>query len=133
MLRVFPHSKASMRVFLLLFVAALAFLAASYGLRFGLMENDRWVGLCSGDAQVLACQARHGLGLLIHFGVLAWSGLAAALLALLLPGRSGVLLAGLAGALAIASLVLYSASLGAIALVLAVLRLARLLPQRVEA
>lgn len=119
-----------MRVLLLLSAVLLTSLAASYGLRYGLMENDRWVGLCSGDAQALVCQARHGLGLLVHFGVLAWSALAAALLALLLPGRSGALLAGLAGVLAIASLVLYSATLGAIALVLAALRLSRLLPRR---
>lgn len=119
-----------MRLLVLLLVILLAALAAGFGLRYGLMENDRWVGLCGGDATLLACQARHGLGLLIHFGVLAWASLISALLAVLLPGRSGALLAGLAAPLAIVALVLYTASVGAIALVLALLRLARLLPQR---
>jgi hypothetical protein len=119
-----------MRVLLLLCVALLAALAASYGVRYGLMEDDRWVGLCAGEAQALACQARHGLGLLVYHGVLAWTSIISALLAVLLPGRSGVVLALLAAVLGIAALVLYTASVGAMALVLGLLRLARLLPQR---
>lgn len=119
-----------MRVFLLLLVALLSCLGASYGLRYGLMEAGRWVELCSTDAQAWQCQARDGLGLLIHFGVLGGAALGAALLAWLLPGRSGLVLAMLGLLLAIPALVLYTASLAAFALTLAALRLARMLPLR---
>lgn len=119
-----------MRILLILAAALLASLAASYGLRYGLMEEQRWVGLCSDDARLLACEVRHGLGLLIHYGVLPWTALGLALLANVMRGGAGAVLATLAASLAIASLVLYSAGLGAFGCVLAALRLARLLPQR---
>ncbi|TBW10429.1 hypothetical protein E0E50_10145 [Azotobacter chroococcum subsp. isscasi] len=100
-------------------------LAASYGLRFGFMEDGQWVGLCAEQAQRWECQLRAGLGLMIHFRLLAWCALAAALAGFLLSGRAGwgLALAGLG--LGIPALVLYTASLAVFAVVIAGLRLVR--------
>ncbi|MCY1287247.1 hypothetical protein D9M70_362350 [compost metagenome] len=89
------------------------------------MEDGRWVGLCADGAQRWECQLRSGLGLLIHFRVIAWGALLAALLAFFVPGRAGWGLAVLALFLALPALVLYSASLAVFALVLAALRAVR--------
>lgn len=103
-------------------------LAASYGVRFALMEDSQWVGLCVDEAARWECQARAGLGWLIHFRVIAWSALAVALLAFVMPARSGRVLAVLALLLGLPALVLYSASLAVFAVVLAGLRLVRKAP-----
>ncbi|HLD69026.1 MAG TPA: hypothetical protein VJA19_23680 [Pseudomonas sp.] len=110
---------------LLLLVLLPLWLAASYGLRYGLMEDSQWVAACVGDAARWECQLRSGLGLLIHFRILAWAGLIAAGVAFWLPGRAGWGLAVLALAFTVPAVVLYSASLGVFALVIAALRLVR--------
>ncbi|MDG1582292.1 hypothetical protein [Pseudomonas sp. GOM6] len=109
----------------LLFVLLSSWLAASYGVRFALMEDTRWVGLCLEDAARWECQARAGLGYLIHFRLIAWAALVAAVIAFFIPGYSGRALAVLALLLGLPALVLYSASLAVFALVLAGLRLVR--------
>ncbi|MBF7731454.1 hypothetical protein [Pseudomonas sp. N040] len=103
-------------------------LAASYGLRFGLMEDGRWVGLCGEQAARWECQLRSGLGLLIHFRVIAGLALGLSLLAFCVPRRNGWRLAVLALMCAIPALILYSASLAVFAVVLAGLRLVRNAP-----
>ncbi|MNF14736.1 hypothetical protein D3C80_2170580 [compost metagenome] len=65
------------------------------------------------------------LGLGIHFQVMAWAGLALALLAQVLGGRSGWWLAVWALVFGIPALVLYTASIAVFAVVLAGLRLVR--------
>ncbi|MFK8328890.1 hypothetical protein M2D63_002555 [Pseudomonas sp. BJa5] len=100
-------------------------LAASYGVRYELMEDAQWVGVCAEQAQLWQCQARSVMGLLIHFRVIAWTALALALLALLLPARAGWRTAVLALVCGIPALVLYSASIAVFAVVLAGLRLVR--------
>ncbi|MNH04811.1 hypothetical protein D3C76_897790 [compost metagenome] len=110
-------------VALLLFLPL--WLAASYGVRYGLMEDAQWVGLCTAPAAYWQCQVRSLLGLAIHFKVMAWAGLALALLAQVVAGRGGRWLALLALVLAIPALVLYTASLAVFAVVLAGLRLVR--------
>ncbi|HDS1748056.1 MULTISPECIES: hypothetical protein [Pseudomonas] len=108
---------------LLLFLAL--WLAASYGVRYGLMEDAQWVGLCAVPGEHWQCQVRSMLGLGIHFQVMAWAGLALALLAQVLGGRSGWWLAVLALVFGIPALVLYTASIAVFAVVLAGLRLVR--------
>lgn len=108
----------------LLVVLAL-WLAAAYGLRFALMEDSQWVGICVDQAQRWECQVRNGLGLLIHFRIIAWAGLGGALLAFFVPGRAGWWLAVAALVFALPALVLYSASLAVFAVVIAALRLVR--------
>ena len=110
---------------LLLFLVLPLWLAASYGVRFVLMEDSQWVGLCVEQATRWECQVRAGLGYLIHFRVIAWAALVLALLGFVAPGRAGRVLAGLALLCGIPALVLYSASLAVFALVLAGLRLVR--------
>lgn len=110
-------------VALLLFLPL--WLAASYGVRYGLMEDARWVGLCSVPGEVWQCQARSLLGLGIHFQVIAWGALGLALLCQLVPGRGGWRLAVLALLFGIPALVLYTASIAVFAVVLAGLRLVR--------
>src|SRR6218665_3483677 len=73
-------------VLLLLLVVPL-WLAASYGVRFALMEDGQWVGACVEQAARWECQARAGLGWLIHFRVIAGAALGVAVLAFFLPGR----------------------------------------------
>ena len=117
----------SRRTIVLLLLIAVVF-AASYGLRFGLMEDGRWVGICVEQTARWECQVRSVLGLVIHFRVIAWTALLLSVLAFFPPGRSGWLLAALALLCAIPALILYSASLAAFALVLAGLRLVRKQP-----
>ncbi|MDH0305080.1 MULTISPECIES: hypothetical protein [unclassified Pseudomonas] len=100
-------------------------LAASYGVRYGLMEAPQWVGLCSVPGGTWQCQARSLLGLGIHFQVIAWGALALALVCQLVPARGGWWLAVLALVLGIPALVLYTASIAVFAVVLAGLRLVR--------
>ncbi|WP_137818465.1 hypothetical protein [Pseudomonas sp. 2FG] len=108
-----------------LLIALPLWLAASYGLRFALMEDGQWVGLCVDEAQRWECQVRSGLGLLIHFRVIAWAALSGAVVAFFVPGRLGRGLAVLALLFALPALVLYSASLAVFAVVIAALRLVR--------
>ncbi|MBU1329072.1 MAG: hypothetical protein KJ884_05245 [Gammaproteobacteria bacterium] len=110
---------------ILLSVAVALCLAASYGLRYGLMEEDRWVGLCVTDPSTLACQVRATFGWLIHLRVLAWTALVLAVLAFVLPGRFGRALAVPALLVSLPAMVLYTASMAVFAVVLALLRLVR--------
>ena len=114
--------------FLLLFLAL--WLAASYGVRYGLMEDTQWVGLCTVPDEYWQCQVRSLLGLGIHFQVLAWAGLGLALLAQVVSGRGGWWLALLALVFGVPALILYTASIAVFAVVLAGLRLVRQ-PRRV--
>ncbi len=100
-------------------------LAASYGVRYGLMEDGQWVGLCTAPAAYWQCEVRSLLGLGIHHQVLAWGGLGLALLAQVVGGRRGWWLALLGLVFAVPALVLYTASIATFALVLAGLRLVR--------
>lgn len=100
-------------------------LAASYGVRYGLMEDGQWVGLCTVPTAYWQCEVRSLLGLGIHHQVLAWGGLGLALLAQLVAARVGWWLAVLALVFAVPALVLYTASIAVFALVLAGLRLVR--------
>jgi len=111
-------------LFVLLACLAL-WLAASYGVRYGLMEDARWVGLCSVPGQVWQCQVRSLLGLGIHFQVIAWAALGLALVAQLVPRRAGWWLAVLGLVFGLPALVLYTASIAVFAVVLAGLRLVR--------
>jgi glucan phosphoethanolaminetransferase (alkaline phosphatase superfamily) len=110
-------------VWLVLFLGV--WLAASYGVRYGLMEDGQWVGLCTAPAAYWQCEVRSLLGLGIHYQVLAWGGLAVALLAQVVAGRGGWWLAVLVLVFAVPALVLYTASIAVFALVLAGLRLVR--------
>ncbi|WP_248919112.1 hypothetical protein [Pseudomonas entomophila] len=110
-------------VALMLFLAL--WLAASYGVRYELMEDARWVGLCTVPAEYWQCQVRSWLGLAIHFQVIAWAGLAVALVAQVLPARLGWWLAVLALVFGVPALVLYTASIAVFTVVLAGLRLVR--------
>ncbi|WP_426150089.1 hypothetical protein [Pseudomonas sp. DC3000-4b1] len=98
---------------------------AAYAVRYGLMEHTAWIGRCAADPDAWACQARAGLGLMIHWGVLPWAGLLLAGLGWALDGRRGRWSAALGLASAIPGLVLYTASLAAVAVVLAGLRIVR--------
>lgn len=109
----------------LLLLCIALWLAASYGLRYGLMEDGQWVGLCTVPAAYWQCEARSVLGLAIHHQLMAWSGLGLALLAQVVGGRAGWWLAVLALVFAVPALVLYTASIAVFALVLAGLRLVR--------
>ncbi|HEX8596594.1 MAG TPA: hypothetical protein VF682_25430 [Pseudomonas sp.] len=100
-------------------------LAASYGVRYLLMEDAQWVGICASEAVQWECRVRSGLGWMIHFGVIAWSALAVALVAFCVRGVAGWRLAVLALLPGITALVLYSASIGVFAVVIAGLRLVR--------
>lgn len=108
-----------------LLIGAVLCVALSLVLRYQLMENDRWVGLCVAEPERLGCQLRALLGWLIHFRVLAWAALLCAVLALALPGVWGKRLAVPALLLGLPALVLYSASLAVLAVVLALLRWVR--------
>ncbi|TDV34967.1 MULTISPECIES: hypothetical protein [Pseudomonas] len=100
-------------------------LAASYGARYGFMEDGKWVGICVDEASRWECQLRSNLGLMIHFKVLGWTALGAALIGFVLPGRAGWWLAVLALAVGVPALALYNTTFAVFALVIAGLRLVR--------
>ncbi|MEB0078111.1 hypothetical protein QN386_04180 [Pseudomonas sp. CCI3.2] len=99
--------------------------AASYGVRFSLMEDARWVGICANEALDWQCQARSSIGLMIHFGTMGWATLIVSIIAFCVPGRAGWALAVLAMLCGIPALVLYSAGLAVFGVVIAGLRLVR--------
>nr|WP_296262028.1 MULTISPECIES: hypothetical protein [unclassified Pseudomonas] len=114
------------RLSLLLLIGALAlWLVLGYGLRYGLMEDVKWVGACAEDALRWQCVVRSNLGLLIYLGVFGWSALIVSLIAFFIPRKVGQVLAVLGLLLGILALVLYSASLAVFAVVIAGVRLVR--------
>ncbi len=110
---------------ILLFIVLALWLIASYGVRYGLMEDGQWVGICVDEALRWECQARSSLGWLIHFRVLGWTAVGVAVLGFLLPGRAGRVLAVLALLIGFPALALYNTSLAVFAVVLGGLRLVR--------
>jgi len=121
-----PESPMPRRLpLVLLFILLLLWLAASYGVRYALMEDAQWVGVCSGEVLRWECQVRSSLGYLIYFGIIGWTALAVSLVAFCVPGRVGRVLAVLALLCGIPALVLYSASMAVFAVVIAGLRLVR--------
>ncbi|MBF6033856.1 hypothetical protein H8F23_11385 [Pseudomonas sp. P155] len=110
---------------ILLLVLLPLWLAASYGARYGFMEDGKWVGICVDEASRWECQVRSNLGLMIHFKVLGWTALGAALIGFVLPGRAGWWLAVLALVFGAPALALYNTTLAVFALVIAGLRLVR--------
>ena len=110
---------------ILLLVLLPLWLAASYGARYGFMEDGQWVGICADEASRWECQLRSNLGLLIHFRVLAWVALVLSILGFFVRGRVGSALALLALLFGLPALALYNASLAVFAVVIAGLRLVR--------
>jgi len=108
-----------------LLVCLALWLAASYGLRYGLMEDVQWVGACSDETFRWQCAVRSNLGLLIHFCVFGWGALITSVIAFFVPSRIGRVLAVIGLLLGMLALVLYTASLAVFAVVIAGLRLVR--------
>lgn len=115
----------SRRLPVILLLVLACWLAASYGLRYGLMEDGRWVGLCADEAALWECGVRSQLGWAIHFGVFGKLALGLSLLAFFVPRQAGWWLAALAMLVTLPALVLYNAGLAVFAVVLAGLRLVR--------
>ncbi|MCW2098947.1 UNVERIFIED_ORG: hypothetical protein EDF86_2339 [Pseudomonas psychrophila] len=115
---------------ILLLIVLPLWLAASYGLRYGLMEDPQWVGTCVAGAGRWECQLRSNLGWLIHFRALGWAALVTSVVAFFVRGRVGCVLAVLALLFGLPALALYNASLAVFAVVIAGLRLVRAKPQK---
>ena len=98
---------------------------AANAARYGFMEDGQWVGICVDEASRWECVVRSNLGLMIHFKVLGWAALGAALLAFVVPGRAGWWLAVLALVFGLPALALYNTTLAVFAVVIAGLRLVR--------
>jgi len=103
-------------------LAVAAWVAVAYGVRYGLMEHTGWVGACAADPERLACQARAGMGLMIHWNVLPLAGLILALGGWLLQGTRGQLMGVMGLVFALPGLVLYTTSLAGVVVMLAALR-----------
>jgi hypothetical protein len=104
----------------------LGWAGACYALRFQLMEDSRWVELCDGANTAALCQLRAGLGLTIHWQLLAWAALATALPAFFISSRTGRRLAWFSFLFALPALALYTVTLAVFALLIAALRIVRL-------
>lgn len=100
-------------------------LAACYWLRFALMENPAWIGICETEATALACGVRAKVGLVIHWQLLPLLALGLAVPGFFLTGRNGRWLAWAALLFAAPALALYTVTLAVFALLLAGLRLVR--------
>ena len=110
---------------ILLLIALPLWLAASYGARYGFMEDGQWVGICVDEASRWECQLRSNLGLMIHFKVLGWAALVTSVLAFFVPGRVGWGLAVLGMLFGLPALALYNTTFAVFAVVIAGLRLVR--------
>jgi hypothetical protein len=100
-------------------------MAASYGVRFYLMENVDWLEICDRTPARIECGLRSGLGLTIHFGILSWGAIALAIPAFFIKGNAGRALAWIALLFAVPALALYTVTMAAFALLLCALRLIR--------
>lgn len=100
-------------------------LGLSYWFRFYLMENLRWVEICGGVNTNPACALRAGMGMTIHFHVLAWAALITAVPAFFISGKLGRTLAWIGLVFALPALALYTVTLAVFALLIAGLRLVR--------
>jgi hypothetical protein len=107
-------------------VLAAIWLALSYVLRYQLMEDSRWLDICSGGTGNGWCEVRATLGLTIHWKVLAYLALLAALPAFFMKGRSGRQLAWASLVFALPALALYTVTLAVFAVLLAALRIVRI-------
>jgi len=110
---------------ILLLIALPLWLAASYGARYGFMEDGQWVGICADEASRWECQLRSNLGLMIHFKVLGWAALITSVLAFFVPGGGGGGLAVLGMVFGLPALALYNTTFAVFAVVIAGLRLVR--------
>ncbi|PMV20492.1 MULTISPECIES: hypothetical protein [unclassified Pseudomonas] len=110
---------------ILLLIALPLWLAASYGARYGFMEDGQWVGICVDEASRWECQLRSNLGLMIHFKVLGWTALITSVLAFFVPGRVGWGVAVLGMTFGLPALALYNTTFAVFAVVIAGLRLVR--------
>ncbi|MCX4216945.1 MULTISPECIES: hypothetical protein [Pseudomonas] len=110
---------------ILLLVLLPLWLAASYGARYGFMEDAQWVGICVDEASRWECSVRSNLGLIIHFQMLGWAAVTAAVIGFVVPGRAGRWLAVLALMFGLPALALYNTTLAVFAVVIAGLRLVR--------
>lgn len=110
----------------LLTLAALGvWLGLCYALRFYLMEDVRWVDICGGEPTDPICTLRAGMGMTIHFRVLAWIALASAVPAFFIRGKLGRTLAWIGLGFALPALALYTVTLAVFAALIAGLRLVR--------
>lgn len=100
-------------------------MAACYGVRFHLMENVDWLEICDKTPARLECELRAGMGLMIHFGVLAWTAIVLAVPAFFMRGNAGRTLSWIALLFAIPALALYTVTMAAFALLLCAMRLVR--------
>ena len=100
-------------------------LGACYGVRFALMENAHWVAACDGKTDNFVCALRAGMGVMIHFQILAWIALVSALPAFFTRGATGKKLAWAALIFAAPALALYTVALAVFAALIAGLRLVR--------
>lgn len=113
------------RIYLQIALLAL-WLGFSYGFRYYLMENLHWVEICGGATHTdPACVVRAGVGVTIHFGVLAWAALLTAVPAFFIGGKFGRALAWISLLFALPALALYTVTLAVFALLIAGLRLVR--------
>ncbi len=102
-----------------------AWLAACYGVRYGVMENAHWVEVCDGKNIVAMCDVRATLGRMIHFRVLAWAALACAIPAFFIEGVIGRRLAWLGLFVTAPALVLYTVTPAVFSGLISALRLVR--------
>jgi hypothetical protein len=109
----------------LLLALSCLWLGAAYWLRFYLMENLHWVDICGPNSPEPQCAIRSNLGLAIHFRVLAWGAVIAALLAFFLKGKTGRALAWVSLIFTLPALALYTVTMAVFALLLAGMRLVR--------
>ncbi len=93
-------------------------LAASYGLRYGFMEDARWVGVCIDEAGRWECSLRSSLGWMIHFRRLGWSALGRRCWPSSCQGRRAVVAGGAGLGGRGPALVLYNTTLAVFALVI---------------
>jgi len=109
-------------------VATAAWLGVLFWVRLRYVQAEHLVEHCAAHGTELVCAFREAMGKAMHFNLLGSGGLALAFGAVVLPGRPGLWLGRAALAAAAAALVFYNAGLGAVAAVLALLRLERPAP-----
>lgn len=120
------NAQSNRKSWIIPLVLASIWLALSYVARYQLMEDARWLDICSGAAGNSWCEVRASLGLTIHRQILPYLALLLAVPAFFIRGVNGRRLAWASLIFGLPALALYTVTLAVFAVLLAALRIVRI-------
>jgi hypothetical protein len=120
------NAQSNRKSWIIPFTLAAIWLVLSYVARYQLMEDARWLDICSATTGNSWCEVRAGLGLTIHRQILPYLALLLAVPAFFVRGSNGRRLAWASLIFGLPALALYTVTLAVFAVLLAALRIVRI-------